>query len=150
MNIRAWLASVVERAGLTFVQSFVAFYVLGEVGELSWSSARMATAAGVAAVVSMALAATNAAVIPTGLPFGLDVALRVARTAAATALGYVAIQPDVFDAGAWKGAVAAAGAGFLTALKAALAHHVGDGATAALLPERLDAGSSSWILPPLP
>jgi len=131
------LAPIVEKVLAQFVQAFVVALFGGMA--FGWDGVQCATLAGVSAVITLALAAVNSAVIPEGASFYTDMTLRVARSAASAFLAFMVMAPmlDVQSGDFWKAAAGAAGVGALTALKAGSARRVGDPDSAALLPTRL-------------
>ncbi|MFZ4431561.1 MAG: hypothetical protein ACOYOQ_00040 [Microthrixaceae bacterium] len=130
-------ASIIEKAAWTFVQAFLVGLLA--VPTLDWSTAKVALAAGVAALISFALASVNAAALPEGNGFYTDLGLRLGRTGVAAFLSFLLIdQSAVLTGDVWKGAAGAAGAAVLVALKGAASKFVGSGFSAALLPADLD------------
>ena len=131
------LIQIVEKVGWTFAQAFL-IALLG-MSELDWTATEAAIAAGVTAVVTLALASVQGAAIPVGLPFYSDLGLRIARSAAAAFLSYLIVEPGAVLAGdTWQGAAAAAGMAILVALKGGAARFIGNPDTAATLPRGRD------------
>lgn len=131
------LIQIVEKVGWTFAQAFL-IALLG-MSELDWTATEAALAAGVTAVVTLALASVQSAAIPVGLPFYSDLGLRIARSAAAAFLSYLIVEPGAVLAGdTWQGAAAAAGMAILVALKGGAARFIGNPDTAATLPRGRD------------
>lgn len=131
------LIQIVERVGWTFAQAFLVA-LLG-MSELDWTATEAAIAAGVTAVITLALASVQGAVIPVGLPFYTDLGLRIARSSAAAFLSYLIVEPGAVLAGdTWQGAAAAAGMAILVALKGGAARFTGNPNTAATLPRGRD------------
>lgn len=131
------LAPIAEKVLWTFVQGFLVA-LLG-VSEFDWTNGQAAIAAGITAVITLALASVTAAAVPEGLPFYNDLALRVARSGSAAFLSFLLIEPDAVLTGqAWKGAVGAAGMAALVIIKGGAARFIGNGNTAATLPSWAD------------
>lgn len=138
---RPVFAQLAERVAWTFVQAFlVAWFAGGAV--FDWTVGRAAVAAGVAAVVTLALNAVQGAAIPKGLGFYTDAGLRVARSASAAFLAFLLVEPQAVLSGrVWEGAVGSAAVAALAALKAVAARAVGNPDTAATLP----VGADPWL-----
>lgn len=136
------LIQIVERVGWTFAQAFLVA-LLG-MSELDWTATEAAIAAGVTAVITLALASVQGAVIPVGLPFYTDLGLRIARSSAAAFLSYLIVEPGAVLAGdTWQGAAAAAGMAILVALKGGASRFIGNPNTAATLPRGRDVIEST-------
>ena len=128
---------IVEKVGWTFAQAFLVA-LLG-MNELGWTSTEAAIAAGVTAVLTLAMASVQGAAIPVGLPFYTDLGLRIARSAAAAFLAYLLVEPGAVLAGeTWQGALGAAGMAILVALKGGAARFIGNPTSAATLPRGRD------------
>lgn len=141
------VAGIAEKVGWTFAQTFVVALVAGE--RLGWDTARMAAAAGVAAVITLALSAVQSSSIPEGVGLQLDVVLRVARSGAAAFLAFLLVEPGALLEGrVWQGAAGAAMVAAVAAAKGVLAGKVGSVGSAALLPSRLDSTPPVLVIDP--
>lgn len=135
---------IVEKVGWTFVQAFLVAY-LGAT-ELGWTATQAGIAAGVTAVLTLAMASVTASVVPAGLPFYTDLGLRIARSAAAAFLAYLLVEPGAVLMGeTWQGAVGAAGMAILVAVKGGAAHFIGNPASAATLPRGRDVIDTTGV-----
>lgn len=143
------VAGMFERAAWTFGQAFVVALLAAE--SLDWTGARAATAAGVAAVITLALAAVQSSSIPEGVGLHLDVLLRVVRSGAAAFLAFLLVEPAALLEGrVWQGALAAAGVAALSVAKGYTATLIGSRESAATLPRRLDGTPPVFITTPAP
>lgn len=138
VNEKPVFAQVAERVVWTFVQAFlVAWFAGGAV--FDWTVSTAALAAGVAAVVTLALNAVQNATIPQHVGFYTDAGLRVARSASAAFLAFLLVEPEAILTGrVWEGAAGAAAVAALAAVKAVAARVVGNPSTAATLPVGMD------------
>lgn len=134
---------IVEKVGWTFVQAFLlAFLAMSELG---WTAAEAGIAAGVTAVLTLAMSSVTAAVIPVGLPFYTDLMLRILRSGAAAFLAFLLVEPGAVLAGeTWQGALGAAGMAVLVALKGGAARFIGNPNSAAILPRGADVIDVPW------
>lgn len=132
----AWVVTLAEKAGTTFLEVFLASWLAADA--LGASTAEAAALAGLAAAATVI--ANGLPVVPAGLPFVVDLVLATARTFAAAFLAYVGGAPILsldYDL-----AVAAATAAIPAALavaKGLLSSRLGSAASTRLLPDRLDA-----------
>ncbi len=140
------VAKTIEKVLWTFVQAFaVSICAVGT--SLDWTVATAAAAAGIAAVITLGLAAVTEASVPTNLTPYADVILRVTRTAVAAFLSYLLVEPDAVLSGrVWQGALGAAGVALLAGIKGEMSMFVGNVESAATLPAWLDPVS----IPPGP
>ena len=143
------IAGMLERAAWTFGQAFVLALVAA--GTLDWDRVQAATAAGVAAVITLALAAVQSSSIPEGVGLHLDVLLRVVRSGAAAFLAFLLVEPTALLEGrVWQGALAAVGMALMTTAKGYMATLIGSRDSAATLPRRLDGTPPVFITTPAP
>jgi len=145
------VAGMFEKAAWTFGQAFVVALLAVPPGALGWGVTKMATAAGIAAVITLALAAVQSSSIPGGVGLHLDVLLRVVRSGAAAFLAFLLVEPAaILEGRVWQGAAAAAGMAVLSAAKGYTATLVGRRQSAATLPVRLDGTPPVYIATPAP
>jgi hypothetical protein len=145
------VAGMLEKAAWTFGQAFVVAFLAVPSGSLGWDGTKMATAAGVAAVITLALAAVQSSSIPEGVGLHLDVLLRVVRSGAAAFLSFLLVEPAALLEGrVWQGALAAAGMAVVVAAKGYTATLIGSRTSAATLPKRLDGTPPVFITIPAP
>lgn len=138
------LIVLVEKVIATYLQSFVAFLLVGETIDAS-----IAESAAVAAIpAALTVVANGLPTVPPDLPFWVDLVLRTVRTYVVTFVGLIVADP-VFSLDISVAAAAATGAipAALALLKAGLASKVGYDDTAALLPAELDVPNRSSHLP---
>lgn len=129
-------ASIAEKVVLQFIEAYLGVLLVGQA--LDWSQNQVALAAGVSAVVTLGLAAVNAAAIPPNLSFYEDLGLRVARGGASVFLATLLMEPEILSLAAWEAAGAAAISGVLVVVKGAISKRVGNSESAALLSKNLD------------
>jgi hypothetical protein len=130
-----YLAQLAEKAIATYIEAFLTVLVVGST--LDTSTAQAAAIAAIPAALT--IVANGLPAVPSSLPFWVDAALRTVRTFTATFLGYLIALP-IFSLNT-SVLIAAATAGIaagLTVLKTAVASHIGEPETAAVLPKRFE------------
>ena len=134
-QLKPTVSLFIEKVATTFVFTFASFLLT--LDALDADAATAATLAGIAAAGTAALAALP--IVPNGLPFYTDLLYRAVRAyvVAAGTLFFAAPQLDL-SMGAGKAALIGALPVVFTLVKGALASKVGDQASAALLPAKLD------------
>jgi hypothetical protein len=146
MSSKPVWANIVERTAWTFVQAFLVSLLATSESTLDWSTAQAATAAGVAAIVTLALSAVQGASLPEAVGFYTDLGLRIARSGAAAFLAFLLVEPSaILNGDVWQGALGAAGMAALVTVKGFAAGRVGQDFSPATLPSSLD-----MTPPPLP
>ena len=128
------LLSLLEKAGLTFLQVFVMTLSVG--GSLDVSTAQAAIIGGIGAAVTV-IANGIPAVVP--LSFWLDLVLRTVRTYVAAFVAYLLALPILdLSYSTLAAASAAALPAVLAVVKGAVASRIGEHDSAALLPAKYD------------
>lgn len=149
MNItsKSLLASIADKVVWQFIEAYLGVLLVGN--QLDWSQNQMALAAGVSAVVTLALAAVNGSVIPANISFYADLGLRFLRGGASVFLATLLLEPDILSIAAWESAGSAAIAGLAIVIKGAASKRIGNTETAAMVSARLDPiEATSWPTPP--
>jgi hypothetical protein len=135
VNFKQQFLALVEKAGWTYVQSFLAVLTIGSGWHIAVTT-QLAVAALPAALTVLANGLPLLA--PVGLPYMVDLGYRIVKTAAAAFLGVLLAQP-VFHltASVGRSALCAAGAAVLVIVKGVVAKQLGQ-PTPATLPLSVD------------
>lgn len=132
------LTALGEKTFWTFVQVFLTGWLAADA--LNFDTGQAAAIAGAAAALTVVANGLPQVEINTGNAF-FDVVGRIIRTGVVAALGYLVAAPVLdLSVDGWKTALMAAAPAVLAAIKGAIAAHVGDTDTAAILPASMDVG----------
>lgn len=135
MKPAAPLIVLAEKVVSTYVQAFLSLLIVHDT-----IGADLAQTAAIAAVPTALTAFINALpAVPVGLPFWIDLVLRVVRTYLATFVGLLLAMPVLhLNFTILVATLTSALPAALAVLKGGIAAKVGNTATAALLPAKLD------------
>lgn len=134
-DFKRQLASFVEKVLVTFVQTFLSYFMMA--GALGADAAQAAALAAIASAGTAGLAALP--VVPDGLPFATDLLFRTVRTfVVAAGTPFFAAEHFELSVSALEAAVVGAVPAALAVAKGLIAKRFGEAESPAILSKKLD------------